>query len=204
MTTRDLTRTLLVGGYSGDKGSGSGITVLEDDQLSATVPALSPSWIARHPELPVLYAVEESEHGKVRAWTLEDGRPGRELGSGDTGGSEPAHLTPDPTGRFLVTANYTGGSISVHKLAPDGSIGVRTDLVTHSQHGEDPRQDAAHPHMIRPTDDYLLVADLGGDAIYRYQLTPDGQLEPDGVIAAPPGSGPRHILPAIATTSPPS
>jgi len=194
MRTRDLPTTLLVGGYSGDKGSGSGITVLEDDQVSATVPAQSPSWIARHPELPVLYAVEESEHGKVHAWTLEDGRPARELGSGDTGGSEPAYVTPDPSGRFLVTANYTGGSVSVHKLAPDGSIGMRTDLVTHSQHGEHPRQDTAHPHMIQPADDYLLVADLGGDAIYRYRLTPDGELKPDGVIAAPPGSGPRHIL----------
>jgi len=196
MTTRGLTRTLLVGGYSGDKGGGSGITVLEDDQVTGTVPAQSPSWIARHPELPVLYAVEETEHGKVHAWTLESGRPGRELGSGDTGGAEPAHLTPDPTGRFLVTANYTGGSISVHKLGPDGSIGARTDLVTHSQHGESPRQDTAHPHMVQPTDDCLLVADLGGDAIYRYQLTPDGQLKPDGIIAAPPGSGPRHIRPA--------
>ena len=40
----------------------------------------------------------------------------------------------------------------------------------------------------------LLVTDLGGDAIYRYQLTPDGRLTPDGVISAPAGSGPRHVL----------
>lgn len=187
--------TLLVGGYSGDKGGGSGITVLEDGKVSATIPAESPSWIARHPELPVLYAVEETDHGKVHAWSLRDGRPAGELGSGDTGGAEPAHLAVDPTGRFLVTANYSGGSISVHQLGPDGAIGARTDLVTHDHHGKQSPQDTAHPHMIRMTDDGLLVADLGGDAIYRYQLSPGGQLKPDGVIATPPGSGPRHILP---------
>ena len=187
---------LLIGGYSGDKGAGSGLTVLEDDQVAATVPADSPSWIARHPELPVLYAVAETDNGRVHAWALRDGIPAAELGRGETGGAEPAHLTTDPSGRFLLTANYSGGSISVHRLGPDGSIGPRTDLVRHERHGDGPRQEQAHPHMIRAVDDGLLVSDLGGDAIYRYQLTADGELKPDGVVATPPGSGPRHILPA--------
>ena len=34
----------LIGGYSGDKGAGRGITVVDDGQASATVPADSPSW----------------------------------------------------------------------------------------------------------------------------------------------------------------
>jgi YVTN family beta-propeller protein len=49
--------------------------------------------------------------------------------------------------------------------------------------------------MVRADTDGLLVTDLGGDAIYRYHLTTDGRLEPDGVIATPPASGPRHLLP---------
>lgn len=187
---------ILIGGYSGDKGAGSGITVLEDGQVAATVPADSPSWIARHPELPVLYAVAETDNGRVHAWALQDGIPVRELGHGETGGAEPAHLTVDPSGRFLITANYSGGSISVHRLGPDGSIGPRTDLIRHERHGDLPRQEQAHPHMVRAVEDGLLVIDLGADAIYRYQLSPGGQLKPDGVVAAPPGSGPRHILPA--------
>jgi len=111
---------LLIGGYSGDKGQGSGISVVEDGRVVATVPAQSPSWIARHPELPVLYAVEETDEGRVHAWRLEDGRPAEELGSGDTGGSEPAHLAVDTTGRFLITANYSGGSVSVNYLDENG------------------------------------------------------------------------------------
>jgi 6-phosphogluconolactonase len=187
-------RRLLVGGYSGEKGAGAGITVLEDGQVVATVPVESPSWIARHPALPVLYAVEETDEGRVRAWQLEDGVPGAELGSGETGGSEPAHLAVDSTGRFLITANYAGGSISVHRLGPDGSIGERTDLIQHVLHGDHPRQAGAHPHMVRVVEDGLLVIDLGGDAVYQYRLRDDGTLEQFNVIRTPPGSGPRHAV----------
>lgn len=185
---------LLIGGYSGGKGRGSGIAVLDDDQITATIQADSPSWIARHPGLPVLYAVAETDDGQVHAWSLRDGAPAQHLGSGSTGGAEPAHLTVDASGRYLITANYSGGSISVHRLGPDGSIGERTDLIQHEAHGQDPRQEAAHPHMVRVAEDELLVTDLGGDAIYRYQLTPEGKLMQEGVILAPPGSGPRHLL----------
>jgi 6-phosphogluconolactonase len=209
---------VLIGGYSGTKGNGSGISVLDGDRIIATVPADSPSWLARHPFLPVLYAVAETDEGHVRAWRLEDGAPTEPVGTGETGGAEPAHLTVDPSGRFLITANYTGGSISVHQLGPDGSIGQRTDLVRHEVHGGHPRQDAAHPHMIHavagtgtgrggpsesgvspgdtasPRAEQLLVTDLGGDAIYRYTLSPEGKLSMAGVIVTPPGSGPRHVL----------
>jgi len=185
---------LLIGGYSGDKGNGTGIAVVDDEQVCVVIPAESPSWIARHPSLDVLYAVAETDHGYVHAWALVDGVPAHELGSGDTGGAEPAHLEVDPTGQYLITANYTGGSISVHRLGPDGSIGERTDLIQHEAHGDEPRQERAHPHMVRASSGELLVTDLGGDAIYRYRLTPQGKLMQEGVVPAPPGSGPRHLL----------
>ena len=187
---------LLIGGYSGDKGQGDGIAVLDDDKVTTVIPADSPSWIARHPDLPVLYAVAETDDGQVRAWSLADGVPDQPLGSGSTGGAEPAHLAVDASGRYLITANYSGGSISVHRLGPDGSIGQRTDLVQHAAHGDHPRQEQAHPHMVLPMgDDFLLVTDLGGDAIYRYQLSAAGKLTLDSIISAPAGSGPRHVLP---------
>ncbi len=187
--------TLLIGGYSGAKGAGTGITVLDGDRIVATIPADSPSWLARHPSLPVVYAVAETDQGHVRAWELDDGTPAQPLGTAATGGAEPAHLTVHPSGRFLITANYTGGSISVHRLGPDGSIGERTELVQHQVHGEHPRQDSAHPHMVLPIGDSVLVTDLGADAIYSYRLSPDGTLSQDGVLVAPRGSGPRHVLP---------
>ncbi len=186
---------LLIGGYTGDKGSGSGVAVLDGDQVTTLIPADSPSWIAWHPSLPVLYAVAETDDGRVHAWSVKDGAPVLALGSAETGGAEPAHLAVDPSGRFLITANYSGGSISVHELAEDGQIGRRTDLVQHELHGDQPRQVGAHPHMVRAAAGGLLVIDLGGDAIYRYRLTDDGRLEVVDIITTPAGSGPRHVLP---------
>ena len=82
--------SLLIGGYTGDKGTGTGITVIDDDGAVSTVPAESPSWIARHPRLPVLYAVAEVDNGRVHAWSLDNGVPAAELGSSETGGAERA------------------------------------------------------------------------------------------------------------------
>jgi len=186
--------TMLIGGYTGDKGDGTGITVLDGDHVVGVIPADSPSWIARHPDLPVLYGVAEVDNGRVHAWSLADGSFGRELACGETAGAEPAHLAVDRSGRFLITANYSGGNISVHRLSEDGSIGERTDVVEHTAHGDLPRQESAHPHMVRPVDDGLVVIDLGGDAAYQYRLNDDGKLVLDDVITAPAGSGPRHIL----------
>jgi 6-phosphogluconolactonase len=185
---------LLIGGYTGDKGTGKGITVLDGDEVAGVIPADSPSWIARHPELPVLYAVAEVDEGHVHAFSLAEETLGHEIGCGETGGAEPAHLTVDPSGRFLITANYSGGSISVHQLAEDGSIGDRTDLVEHTEHGDHPRQTSAHPHMVRQVGDLVTVIDLGGDAAYLYRLGDDGKLVQDSIIRTPAGSGPRHML----------
>jgi 6-phosphogluconolactonase len=184
----------LIGGYSGDKGDGTGITVLTGGEVAGIIPADSPSWIARHPELPVLYAVSEVDDGHVHAFSLAEETLGQEIGCGETGGAEPAHLAVDPSGRFLITANYSGGSISVHRLAEDGSIGERTDLVEHTMHGDQPRQESAHPHMVRPVADRIVVIDLGADAAFRYRLSDDGKLVLDDVITTPAGSGPRHML----------
>ncbi len=113
------------------KAGAPGITVLQDDQVMATIPAESPSWIARHPSCRCCTRWPRPMTAGARLGAGRR-RAGRELGAGETGGAEPAHLAVDGSGRFLITANYTGGSISVHRLGPDGSIGERTDLVSMS------------------------------------------------------------------------
>ena len=117
---------LLIGGYTGDKGAGSGITVLEDDgRSSATIPADSPSWIARHPELAgAVRGRRDRRRARCTPGRSRTACRASRSASGATGGAEPAHLTVDPTGTYLITVNYSGGSISVHRLGPDGSIGA--------------------------------------------------------------------------------
>jgi 6-phosphogluconolactonase len=176
--------SLLIGCYTPDRGRGTGISV----PGGHTIATPSPSFVIRHPHLPVIYAVGEEEHGTVAAWSIDDWAP---MGTGETGGSDPCHLTVD--GDALISVNYSGGNVSVHALDADGRIGERTDLITHDRVGEHPRQDGAHPHMVSATPDGLVVTDLGGDALYLYHQV-KGTLVLDGIVGTPPGSGPRNIL----------
>lgn len=190
---------LLIGCYTPDRGAGAGVSLVRTEHglpvaVAATAPAVSPSFVITHPTLPVLYAVAETAEGAVAAWTLDGDRPDRPHGHGDTGGADPCHLAVDATGRYLVTVNYTGGSVAVHRLGEDGRILDRTDLVHHEVHGGHPRQDGPHPHMVRADGAGLLVTDLGGDAIHHYRLDGDGHLVRDGMTATPPESGPRHLV----------
>jgi len=56
------------------------------------------------------------------------------------------------------------------------------------------RQDAPHPHetILDPTEQYLLVNDLGADLVRIYAINADNTLTTTPPLNAKPGSGPRH------------
>src|SRR4051812_13578974 len=196
---------LFVGCYTGEKGGeGEGIALLRRDPASGVLTRLgvaartpSPSFLAQHPTLPILYAVNELESdGTVSAFTAgEDGRLAP-LSVQPTGGSDPAHLSVTPDGRFLLVASYTSGSVAVHPLDPEGAPGERSDLLDLAGAGPDPeRQEGPHAHMVLPDRDCVLIADLGADRVWRARLDPVsgrlGLLAP--AVTAKPGTGPRHL-----------
>ncbi|MFC0532290.1 lactonase family protein [Phytohabitans kaempferiae] len=201
-----MTGLLYIGCYTPEMGGeGAGITAVRRDpatgrldSLGVVAHTLSPSFLAWHPTLPVLYAVSEVDEGGVSAWAVAGETDLRPLGSGSTGGAHPCHLAVAPGGRYLVSANYSSGSVAVHRLGDDGALGERTDLLVHEGAGPDPkRQERAHAHMVSPDPGGgpILVVDLGTDAVYRYELeAATGRLVPAGPrIQVHAGSGPRHI-----------
>lgn len=193
-----------VGGYTGTgDGQGTGIVAARRDRTTGALTPLgtvavteSPSFLVRHPTLPVLYAANELPEGRISAWrTAPDGGL-TEVGAGDTGGAEPCHVAVTPDGRHLLAANYGGGSVAVFPLDASGIPGERSDLVVHTGHGPNPqRQQAAHAHMVSPDPDdgSLYVVDLGTDAVYRYAVDAAGRLVPLARQEMPAGSGPRHL-----------
>jgi 6-phosphogluconolactonase (cycloisomerase 2 family) len=195
-----------IGGYTAEMGGrAEGIVAARRDPGSGELTPLgtvavtpSPSFLARHPALPVLYAVNEGAEGQVSAFrTAPDGSL-EPLGVRSTGGAEPCHLAVVPDGRHLVVANYGGGSVAVLPLDPEGVPGERSDLVRHEGHGADPeRQETAHCHMVSPGPDGgpLLAVDLGTDSVYRYDLdVASGRLVPRAPrLRTPAGAGPRHL-----------
>ncbi|HEY5881756.1 MAG TPA: lactonase family protein [Nakamurella sp.] len=157
----------------------------------------SPSYLAWHPDGRHVYGVGEVSDGRVWAFEVARGRRGLAvLGSASTGGAHPCHLAVDPSGRVLVTANYTSGSLAVHKLRPDGRIGERTQLVAHEGSGPDrDRQAGPHAHMVYLDGDLVLAVDLGADLVVAYRLDAGAAtLTPLASTPMPAGLGPRHLV----------
>ncbi len=161
----------------------------------ATIGLEWPSFVLRHPNGRVLYAVRElTAEGAVHALKIEDGDlvPYCTM---PTGGADPCNMCLDDRGSFLFVANYSGSTVAVFRLDDEGIPLERTDCKRH--HGSGPvtaRQSDAHPHCVLYRDGILFVCDLGTDTIYRYRLNREsGVLEADWCISAPAGAGPRHL-----------
>lgn len=108
----------------------------------------------------------------------------------DTGIETPAHLITDRHGRFLLTAYYTGGGITVHRLGADGAIG---ELVQYVNTGE-----KAHAVLTAVDDTFVLVphvCPINKTSQFRFDSA-TGLLTPnDPAQLTPPNdnTGPRHI-----------
>jgi 6-phosphogluconolactonase (cycloisomerase 2 family) len=179
---------VFVGSYSSGISvlSGTGARTVAD--LDAT-----PSFLAAHPSLPVLYAVSEQDGGAVVAFAIGDDATLTTLGKQPTGGEHPCHLATSPDGRYLAAANYASGHVTVLPLRDDGTIGPSTDLRQHSGSGPDPeRQSGPHAHQVTWTGDLLSAVDLGTDTVYDYRLDANGRLVDHGTTRCAPGCGPRH------------
>jgi 6-phosphogluconolactonase len=167
--------------------------------LSATGGVMNPSYLAFSPDGRHVYAV--SEHGAsstVSAFAFDGGTARlQRLNSVSSPGADPCYLSV--TERHVVTANYSGGSISVFGREEDGSLTEALQVVHHTGGSVDPaRQREPHVHqtVFTPDGAYLLVNDLGTDRVTSYRYRPDAA---EGILAAVDsvtvkrGSGPRHL-----------
>jgi 6-phosphogluconolactonase len=108
----------------------------------------------------------------------------------DTGFGTPAHLVTDRAGRFLLTAFYGGGGLTVHRLGADGSIG---ELVQRIDTGI-----KAHCIQLDPSERFVFVPHVcpnNKTSQFRFdgesgQLTPN---EPAEVVPPDYNTGPRHL-----------
>jgi len=193
-------RPLYLGTYTTVEGGGTGVGLATYDPSSGRVTGtgtltgiVDPSYLALHPDARTLYAVEERDDGAVTAVRLADRRI---LGARSTGGAGPCHLSVHPSGRWLLSADYTSGSVAVHPIADSGALGERTDLVRHSSPAPGPGQDGPHAHQFitSPDGGHVLAVDLGTDTVYSYRLDERaGTLTEVARAQARPGAGPRHL-----------
>ena len=167
--------------------------------------SVNPSFLAIDKSKPCLYAVNEvSEYGgkpggSVSAFALDYSNGSLTLLNEEaTLGADPCYVTVDSKRKNLLVANYTGGSVTVLPIRPDGSLGTATDVKQHEGSGPKEQQKGPHAHCIilDRAEKYALAADLGADKImiYRYdgergKLTPNKQ----PFVQLKAGAGPRHL-----------
>ena len=197
------TERLFIGTYTDTDAHSRGIySALFDpktgqlSELTSAAATANPSFLARHPSRPFLYAVNEEREGSVSSFAIGRERKLKFLGKSSTGGAAPCHLIVDRSGKWLLAANYNGGNLAVMPILPDGWAGQAKVIAFHGS-GPSPRQKEPHPHeIVELAGNLVLVPDLGTDRIARYRLNPeDGTLAPAdrAEIRLPPGSGPRHL-----------
>lgn len=174
--------------------------------LGVAAESEDPSFLAVHPSGKYLYSVNEVDHfggqksGAVSSFAI-DSKNGKLtlLNQVSTQGAGPCYISLDKTGKFVLVANYDGGSIAVFPIREDGSLAPASAFVQHSGSSVDKqRQDGPHAHWIgtSPDNRFALAADLGLDEILLYRFdSAKGTLAPDTPPFAKlnPGAGPRHL-----------
>jgi 6-phosphogluconolactonase (cycloisomerase 2 family) len=206
-------------------GNGKGIHLFRVNRQTGELTAAgvqemgtSPSCLALNAAGTVLYSanetdrVGESKEGTISAFAIDRSTGAlRLLNTVPSGGAGPTYISVHPTGRFLLVANYFGGSVAVLPILEDGKLGPASDIkapdgkigpthATNAPPGSFARSghDRTHAHMIQsdPAGQFVFHADLGLDRLFIWKLdAPKGILNPAATptVALPPGDGPRHF-----------
>jgi 6-phosphogluconolactonase len=178
---------------------------LSEAKLAATI--RNPSFLAISPDHRFLYAASEDplslgpardRESYISAYAI-DPKTGElhSLNTVPSGGTSTCYLSVDKTGKYVLTASYGSGSISVLSVKEDGGLGEETAFVQHIGHSG--MQTQAHPSAfdVSPDNRFAIVPDLGLDKALIYHFDANtGALSPlDPPFAAVPvGSGPRHFV----------
>lgn len=173
--------------------------------LQRTAGVENPFFLALSPDRKRLYSIhakqfsgKENEH--VAAYDIV-GRNGelKLLNRQSSEGKASCYLDVDKTGKVVLVANYTSGSVASLPVKADGSLGEPASFFQHAGSSVDPkRQKEPHAHciVVSPDNKYAYSADLGLDQVLCYTLDPaTAKLAPNTppFAKSPAGSGPRHL-----------
>jgi 6-phosphogluconolactonase len=164
-----------------------------------------PFFLALSPDRRFLYSIHARqfsgpENEEVAAFQVS--RPSGELkllNRQSSRGTASCFLELDATGKTLLVANYSTGSVASLPVRKDGSLGEAASFVQHAGSSVRPDRQAgphAHAFIVSPDNRYAYAADLGLDQVVCYRLdAARAKLAPNRqpFVRTPPGAGPRHL-----------
>lgn len=205
-------------------GNGKGIHIFHvDAQTGAMSPAgvhnmgTSPSCLVINADKTRLYSANETDHvgiekhGSISSFSIQPDGQLTHLNTVSSGGAGPTYVSVHPSGKFLLVANYFGGSVAVLPILGNGQLGeassVKVDsgkigptAATNAPLGSFAisGHDHTHAHMIQadPSGKFVLHVDLGLDKIFLWKFdTKTGSLTANSPpsVSLPAGDGPRHF-----------
>ncbi|WP_309609765.1 lactonase family protein [Flavobacterium sp.] len=188
-----------------------GIHVYELDTISGKLSKITavkgfsnPSFLTLSPNGKYLFACTESKtpnSGSVSSFEFKpENKTLTFINSQKSGGENPVYLTVHKNGNWLISGNYTEGSVSVYPISENGTINPIAQNFQFSDGSiNKERQDRSHIHstVFSPNFDYVFLPDLGADKIRCYKFEKD-KIEPLQVAEneftkTTLGSGPRHF-----------
>ena len=210
---------IFVGSYTEKRTDG--VFVFRFDEKSGVLTQIgafdagpNPSYLALHPTLPMLYAVQEvgtgdgttpTTGGFVTALPIESGGM---LKKGlhtrvSSHGAYPCWVSVHPDKRHLLVANYTSGngSVCVVPLSTAGDVGEASD---HTRLGPNGTNSCAHCLVAAPGGKHVVAADIKQNKLFIYDFdsvrgliaphaNPPYYSLPGPTTGLPEGAGPRHI-----------
>jgi 6-phosphogluconolactonase len=197
------------GTYTGGKSQGIYVSSFDDATGKLGEPKLAaelknPSFVALHPNGKTLYSVAEVDEfkaqkksGGLASFKRNADQTLEQIDSDVTRGAAPCHVSVDSTGKLVLAANYTGGSLTAFAIGDNGGLEKEAAFFQHAGSSVNPgRQKEPHVHNARitPNNKFACVCDLGQDKVFIYKLDPAaGTVTLHGEAKLAPGSGPRHI-----------
>jgi 6-phosphogluconolactonase len=211
-------------GRQGDGSHGQGIFLFTWDpatgkltQRSIIEASLGPSWLALDATGTHMYAANTRGgsgrgRGSVAAYAVDRSNGNLTLLNSVGAEGSPTHLSIHPSGKFVLVANYGGGTAEVFPILPAGGLGPATDI-KHSEGKAGSIHPASGPpgnfsisghegphiHGIiaDPSGRFVFANDLGLDRMYIWKFDAGtGKLSPGDTptVDFPPGDGPRHLV----------
>jgi len=206
-------------------GNGRGIHLFRVDRATGALTAVgvhemgtSPSCLILNAAGTRLYSANETDRvgdakeGSVSAFAINQADGSLKLlNTVRSGGAGPTHVSIHPSGRFLLVANYFGGSVAILPMLDDGRLSETADVkkdegkVGPTRAANAPPgsfaisgHDRTHAHMIQsdPAGRFVLHSDLGLDKLFVWRFDEKkGTMKANDppAISLPPGDGPRHF-----------
>ncbi|MBE5921888.1 MAG: lactonase family protein [Lachnospiraceae bacterium] len=188
-----------VGSYT--HGKAKGITICDMDVEKGVLTAReeveigNPSYMCISTSGKYLYSV--ADFG-IRAFEIMEDGSLRFINDATINGMRACHVSVDKNDRYIFTAGYHDGKLTVLELNPDGSVGKVKSEVFHKGMGSIAER-TFRPHItcatLTPDQKFLVACDVGIDQVKIYQFNyGNGTIKLIDILRCELESAPRSMV----------